>query len=237
MHPKLERFLEICTQEKVPVNLVSNGVLLTNKRAELLLNPIVRQVNFSLHSYNDNFPDQDFTDYLDKIFSFTESAFQKRPDLYLNYRLWNLPRVNEIENPIQKKNKAMLLEVEKRFQVDLQSKLDSSFDIRLQKSYWVKNRLYLHFDTEFVWPSLDLPVIGTQGTCKGLSNHFGVLAEGTVVPCCLDKEAAIPLGNALEKAIPEILAGDRAKTMLKGFRERRLVEELCQKCQYIERFN
>ncbi|NBQ69162.1 MAG: hypothetical protein EBU46_10130, partial [Nitrosomonadaceae bacterium] len=57
--------------------------------------------------------------------------------------------------------------------------------------------------TEFVWPSLDLPVIGTQGTCKGLSNHFGVLAEGTVVPCCLDKEAAIPLGNALETSMPD----------------------------------
>ena len=131
----------------------------------------------------------------------------------------------------------MLREVEKRFDVEMQSKLDSNFDVRLQKSYQVKKRLYLHFDTEFVWPSLDLPVIGVSGTCKGLSNHFGVLAEGTVVPCCLDKEAAIPLGNAWETPIPEILASPRAQAMLKGFRERRLVEELCKKCQYIERFN
>src|ERR1700745_4339490 len=29
VHPKLEKFLEICARENVPVNLVSNGVLLT----------------------------------------------------------------------------------------------------------------------------------------------------------------------------------------------------------------
>lgn len=236
LHPKLERFLEICATEGVPVNLVSNGVLLTDKRAELLLHSIVRQVNFSLHSYNDNHPEKDHSEYLEKIFRFTEKAFEVRPDLYLNYRLWNLPGVDEVENPVQKQNRLMLKSVEKRFQTDLQSKLDQGFDVRLQKSYLVKNRLYLHFDTEFVWPSLELPELGTRGTCKGLSNHFGVLAEGTVVPCCLDKEAAIPLGNVLEQSIPEILAGDRARAILKGFRERRLVEELCRKCQYIERF-
>lgn len=237
VHPKLERFIEICTAEKVPVNFVSNGVLLTDKRAELLLSPIVRQVNFSLHSFNDNFPDQDHTQYLEKIFKFTELAFERRPDLYLNFRLWNLPRADELENPVQQKNRAMLAAVEKRFGVELSSRLDADFNVRLQKSYNVKNRLYLHFDTEFVWPSLDLPTLGVKGTCKGLINHFGVLAEGTVVPCCLDKEAKIPLGNVLEQTIPEILDSPRAKEILKGFRERRLVEELCQKCQYIQRFN
>ena len=229
LHPKLERFLEICAREQVPVNFVSNGVLLTDKRAELLLHPIVRQVSFSLHSYRNNFPQKDHSEYLEKIFQFTENAFIKRPDLYLNYRLWNLQAVDEVTS-------SMLIDVEERFQVDLRSKLHANFDVRLQKSYKVKNRLYLHFDTEFVWPSLDLPVLGTSGTCKGLSTHFGVLAEGTVVPCCLDKEAAIPLGNVLGQTIPEILASDRAKAILKGFRERRLVEELCQKCQYIDRF-
>ncbi len=237
VHPKLERFLEICAQETVPVNLVSNGVLLTDKRAELLLHPIVRQVNFSLHSFNDNYPDKDHDDYLEKIFKFTERAFEKRPDLYINFRLWNLPRVNEIENPVQQKNRSMLNKIEKRFDSLIANRLDLDFDVRLQKSYKVKNRLYLHFDTEFVWPSLDLPTLGTRGTCKGLINHFGVLVDGTVVPCCLDKEAKIPLGSALELPIPEILESPRAKEILKGFRERRLVEELCQKCQYIQRFN
>lgn len=237
LHPKLERFLEICLEKKVPVYMVSNGVLLTPKHAELLLHPIIRQVNFSLHSYNDNFPDRDYTEYLQTIFKFTETAFEKRPDLYINYRLWNLPVPDQMENLVQQKNRKMFKDVEERFKVELQSKLDQSFDVRLQKSYKVKNRLYMHFDTEFVWPSLNLPLINTNGgTCKGLSNHFGVLADGVVVPCCLDKEAKIPLGNVKEQTIPEILASSKAQAILKGFKENKLVEELCQKCPYIERF-
>jgi len=221
----------------VPVNLVSNGVLLTDRRAELLLHPIVRQVNFSLHSFNDNYPERDSCEYLNRIFAFVEKSFERRPDLYINFRLWNLPTVDTIENPVQKKNRLMFQEVERRFAVSMSEKLDSSFDVRLQKSYRVKNRLYLHFDTEFIWPSLTLPVIGVRGTCKGLSTHFGVLAEGTVVPCCLDKEAAIPLGNAWDMPIEEILSSARAQAIFRGFRERQLVEDLCQRCQYISRFD
>lgn len=236
LHPKLEKFLEICAREKVPVYMVSNGVLLTEKHIQLLQHPIIRQVNFSLHSYNDNYPDRDYTDYLEKIFKFTKTAFDTRPDLYINYRLWNLPAPDQMENQVQQKNRAMFSDVEKRFGVELQSKLDQNFDIRLQKSYKVKNRLYMHFDTEFIWPSLDLPLLSTKGTCKALSNHFGILAEGTVVPCCLDKEAGIPLGNALESSISEILSSEKAQRILKGFRENKLIEDLCQRCQYVERF-
>ncbi len=98
------------------------------------------------------------------------------------------------------------------------------------------NRLYLHFDTEFVWPELDLPVLGTYGTCQGLTSHFGVLVDGTVVPCCLDKEGSIPLGNILTSDVREILENPKSQAILKGFKERRLIEDLCQRCQYIERF-
>jgi radical SAM protein with 4Fe4S-binding SPASM domain len=78
--------------------------------------------------------------------------------------------------------------------------------------------------------------LGAQGTCYGLSSHFGILVDGTVVPCCLDKEAAIPLGKVSERPILDILNDSRAQSILKGFRERKLLEELCQRCQYIERF-
>jgi len=112
----------------------------------------------------------------------------------------------------------------------------SEVDIRKRKSINIKDRLYLHFDTEFIWPSLDLPVLGTAGTCYGLKSHFGILADGTVVPCCLDKEAAIPLGKVQDAPIVDILASRRAQDIIKGFQQKNLVEDLCQRCQYIERF-
>jgi radical SAM protein with 4Fe4S-binding SPASM domain len=78
--------------------------------------------------------------------------------------------------------------------------------------------------------------LGTSGRCHGLSSHFGILADGQVVPCCLDKEAAIPLGSIEHQPILEILDSPRAQAILKGFKNKKLLEGLCQRCQYIERF-
>lgn len=228
VHPKLEELVEICHAHSVKIFLVTNGVLLREKQTELLLHPSFRQVNFSLHSFHDNFKDQDPSRYLDRIFTYTDLAFEKRPDLYINYRLWNLNEPQGTES----KNQNMLLRIEDRFGV----KVDRSIDIRKQKSYRLKNRLYIHFDTEFSWPSLDLPLLGLSGRCHGLSTHFGILVDGTVVPCCLDKEGSIPLGKIQDQPILEILGSARAQAILKGFRDRKLVENLCQRCQYIERF-
>jgi radical SAM protein with 4Fe4S-binding SPASM domain len=153
---------------------------------------------------------------------------ETRPDLYINYRLWNLTETRGTGI----KNRDMLARIEERFQVQVAS----HEDIRRKKSHKIKNRLYLHFDTEFVWPSLDLPLLGEKGWCYGLSSHFGVLVDGTVVPCCLDKEGAIPLGNVQDQSILEILDSPKSQAILTGFNKKKLVESLCQRCQYIERF-
>jgi len=229
VHPKLAELVEIAHEYGVRIFFVTNGVLLREKQTELLLHPAFRQVNFSLHSFFDNFPDRDPSQYLERIFEYTELAWTRRPDLYINYRLWNLsdPRGTGA------KNADMLSRIENRFGVVL----NPNSDVRIHKSRRLKNRLYLHFDTEFVWPGLDLDVLGERGTCHGLSTHFGVLVDGTVVPCCLDKEGAISLGNIGERPLAEILNAPRAQAVLHGFRTGRLVEDLCKRCQYIERFS
>ena len=230
LHPKLEAFLEICANHRLPVFFVSNGVLLTEKRMNLLLHPTIRQVNFSLHSFYDNFPGEDPNPYLEKIFQFTEMAFQSRPDLYLNYRLWNLQELNQNTSA----NLEFLKRIFKRFNLD--EKTLGQVQIKSSKSLKLLNRLYLHYDTEFTWPSLDLPYLGNVGTCYGLTSHFGILAEGTVVPCCLDKEAKIPLGNANTESIESILNSTKALDVLNGFQNRKLVDPLCQRCDYVTRF-
>lgn len=229
VHPQLPQLVEICEKYQMPVFFVSNGVLLRPNLADLLLHPIIRQVNFSLHSFFDNYPGKDPTSYLEKIFEFTESAFLRRPDLYVNYRLWNLndPKGSGTDNV------DMLARIQSRFNFAPIQELD----VRLKKSLHIKNRLYLHYDTEFVWPSIDQELLGTEGFCYGLSSHFGILVDGTVVPCCLDKEGKIPLGNANTETIENILNGPEAQAILKGFNKRKLINPLCQRCNYIERFN
>jgi len=229
VHPQLSELVTICHEEGVRIFFVSNGVLLREKEAALLLHPAFRQVNFSLHSFQDNFGEKDPTEYLERIFRFTENALAERPDLYLNYRLWNLGEVNGKRSS----NLAVLEKIEERFGV----KVPRNWDLRLGKSFPIKRRLALHFDVEFIWPGSDLPIIGETGTCRGLSNHFGVLVDGTVVPCCLDKEGKIPLGKIPEQPINEILMSPRAQAIVAGFKARKLIEPLCQRCQYIERFN
>ncbi len=233
VHPKLGEILEACDEFKAPVYLVTNGVLMREMKAELLLHPRVRQVCFSLHSFADNFGDRDPTDYLEKIFRFTERAFVERPDLYINFRLWNLQSpVESPASPYHRENLDILARIEARFGVEV----SRAPDIRRSKGVRLKNRLYMHFDTEFVWPSMNANVISTEGTCYGLSSHFGILVDGTVVPCCLDKEGMIPLGNGEHEAMTTILKSDRAQAIVTGFKNRQLIEPLCQRCQYVTRF-
>lgn len=229
LHPELKKFFDLCVAHDVRIFFVTNGILLKEKQFELLLHPALRQVNFSLHAFHDNFPDKDATDYLGNIFTYTERAFVERPDLYINYRLWDL------ENPRGelKHNLDFLEAIEKRFQLSL----NRNPDVGRHKGRVIKNKLYLHLDTEFTWPSLELPKLGTKGTCYGLESHFGILVDGTVVPCCLDKEGVIPLGNVNENSLIEILNSERAVKMLDGFNQNVLVEEMCQRCPYITRFS
>ena len=229
VHPKLKDFVQICDQYKMPIFLVTNAVLLKESNVDLLLHPAFRQLNFSLHSFFDNFPNKNPDAYLAKIFDLTERAFLERPDLYINYRLWNL---NDVRGSLTD-NTQMLEKIMARFgtQVEL-----TNVDIRKRKSIHLKNRLYIHYDTEFIWPDLSLPKLSESGTCYGLSNHFGILADGTVVPCCLDKEGKIPLGNVVDSTITDILSSDSALQILDGFNKNKLINPLCQRCNYVERF-
>lgn len=226
VHPDLEKLLDLCEAEQLKVFLVTNGVLL--KSPELLLHRAIQQVSFSLHSYTDNFPKKDPTEYLRRIFEFTELAFEKRPKLFINYRLWNI----NAEAGGDKHNSIFFTAIETRFGISI----PRDWDHRTKKNLILKNYLSLHFDTEFTWPDLQLPILGESGTCHGLRSHFGVLVDGTVVPCCLDKEGKIPLGNLTQSPIRDILSTPRAKAIVNGFRQQVLIEDLCKRCQYIERF-
>lgn len=226
VHPELKQFLDLCQEKALKVFFVTNGVLL--KDSSLLLHPVIQQVSFSLHSYFDNFPEKDPELYLERIFNFTELAFKERPKLFINYRLWNVNSKKGREG----KNNYFFEAIEKRFQVTV----PRNWNYRFKKNLVLKNYLSLHFDTEFSWPEMHLPVMGDTGTCYGLRSHFGVLVDGTVVPCCLDKEGNIPLGNLTEVPLKEILSSVRAKKIVQGFQNRKLQEELCKRCQYIERF-
>ncbi len=229
-HPQLSEFVDLCAEYQVPVNFTTNGTLLNERRVEILLRPIIRQVNFSVHSFEANFGERDVTPYLNKVFDFTRQAFESRPDLYINYRIWDLHDPVSL-TPTNARIRAAI-ETEYGFILDA-----GSIDLRRKKSYRVTNRLYLNLDSRFEWPSLAAPFRSETGFCHGLSNHFGIHADGAVVPCCLDKEANLKLGDVENQPITDILASPRATRIAQGFEARKCVEDLCQRCDFIKRFD
>ena len=72
--------------------------------------------------------------------------------------------------------------------------------------------------------------------CHGLRDQLGILCDGTVVPCCLDSDGNIPLGNIFTEELDTILQKPRAQAVYNGFSSRKAAEELCRKCGYAKRF-
>ena len=97
--------------------------------------------------------------------------------------------------------------------------------------------MYLNQDSEFQWPDLKVAEDNSPGFCYGLRNQVAVLVDGTVVPCCLDGEGIINLGNIHKTDLSEIVESKRANNLFNGFSRRDVVEELCRKCGYRKKFN
>lgn len=228
-HPDFLKILNICDEEGAVVHLVTNGTFLSKFGFETFFKAkCLRQINFSLHSFKDNYPGQDLRPYLFDILQFSKMAITERPELYINYRLWNLPSATAIKD----ENQDFIDIVSEFFQIPISEKVDT----RHRKSKNILGRIYFHFDTRFEWPSFADPIQGEKGFCHALSQQIGIHADGTVVPCCFDKEAGIPLGNVLETDFESILSSPKLTRMREGFEKHILTEELCQKCTYIKRF-
>ena len=67
--------------------------------------------------------------------------------------------------------------------------------------------------------------------CKALIKQIGVLSDGSLVPCCLDHDGDVVLGNLLHQSLEEILASPRAQALVEGFKHHTASEKLCQNCE------
>jgi radical SAM protein with 4Fe4S-binding SPASM domain len=230
-HPDFREILRKCEQEKIVLQLTTNGLLLERYADELLNSSSIRQINISLQSYMDNYPNKPFGEYLEKVTSFIDRVIGEKPEIYINFRLWNLD--SDQEDKLKAENEKVFRYLEGKYQIEIKRVVDTG-SIKSKKLF---SRVYLHFDSRFEWPRLNLPKNSEQGRCHGLINQIGIHADGTVVPCCLDDQKILSLGNVFEQDLNSILESDRATAIRNGFQNGRLVEELCQKCDYIKRFN
>lgn len=241
LHPDLVCFLSTVEKFNMPVQITTNGMLLNDEFLKLVIShkKIVRQINFSIQSFLANFPLENqvnvdkFKKYFNLILDFVDAININSPDTYINFRLWNFDQDDVTLN----RNEPVILELEKRYNIAIKREMD----FRSIKSKKLFNKVYLHFDSMFEWPQKNIHNNNSNkekisGKCYALDSHIGILSDGSVVPCCLDANGEIVLGNIFQQSLEEILNCSRAKQMREGFKRQELVEDLCKNCTYINRF-
>ena len=217
LHRSLPRYLALAEEKGFKVILTTNGTLLRQRQELLLSSPAVHKVNISLHAFEANDLSVPFESYLDTCFSYGQAAQGKKLTVF---RLWN-------EGGENAQNAAIL------------EKLEACFPkpwLKGRRGTQIAPKVYLEPGEKFDWPDLSAPEEEGPYFCYGLRDQIGILWDGTVVPCCLDHEGDIPLGNLLKQSMEEILDSPRAKAIYHGFSKKEAAESLCRRCGYARRF-
>lgn len=224
LNPNLEKFLDLAYENNLKVNITTNGTLLPKVKEILINSKSLRQVNISLHSFEAN-ENVNFYEYINNVLEFcNESSCIK------SLRLWNLDSYDLKGDNKLNKDIISILKNNFNYVGDLKSDLD------MKKGLKIANNVYLNSAEKFQWPTMDIDIISEEGFCYGIRDHIGILVDGTVVPCCLDGEGNIPLGNIHTNKLEDILNSERAKRIYNGFSNRKRIEELCKRCGYSQRF-
>ena len=216
LHPELPQFLESASRRGFRSVITTNGTLLKKRGAELV-DAGVHKVSISIHSFEED-DEQAYCRYLAETADFAEMAADA--GVIVVFRLWN--------RGCDDGRNAVALSY-------LRSRLAGEW-AENTRGIRIRDKLHLEWGDRFAWPDKDAPDRGSDVFCYGLRDHFGILCDGSVVPCCMDSDGVITLGNIFEQELGSILASPRAKAMMAGFERRTASEDLCRRCGYARRF-
>ena len=217
LHKDLEEFLNICEDNNIKVNITTNGTLINNYVDIFKKSKSLRQINISLHSENNK------KNYYDEVFS---SCKKLSSNIYISYRIWNLNTLKPTKELIN-----IIDKISEYYELD--DSLKES--ILKEKSTKIYINTFVDKDNLFEWPDLNNSV-DKDGFCYALKTHIGILSDGTVVPCCLDRDGIINLGNIFKESLDDILNKKITKDIIDGFKNNKAVHPLCKKCNFRDRF-
>jgi len=220
----IKEYLDIASKYDFEVMITTSGKYLNNHTN--IFHSSLKQINVSLNSFNKNSMKISFDTYMDGVFKLCEKRVDE--EVFINLRLWNLDE-NGTEN-------AYNLKIFEKLADYFKVVFPKDILMNPPKSFRLSKKILLHFDSYFEWPSLQ-NTHNTQGFCHGLSSQIAILADGRVVPCCLDGDGIINLGSLHVNTLKEILNSKRATDIVEGFKNNKAVEELCAKCSFKDRFN
>jgi len=219
LHKEFKDILGILEKYNLKANITTNGTLIKEKLEVIKNSKAVRQINFSIHSsiQNENLGDR----YLQNIFESVEEL----KDTIISYRLWNMKNIKENEINLE-----IIKEIENYYNIqNLKQRLTE------KEFFKIKENIFINQDTEFTWPDINKEIIIEKGRCLALKEQVAILVDGTVVPCCLDNNGDIPLGNIFKESMEDILNKPKSITIKKNFENGIITCNLCKTCGFLER--
>ena len=220
LHPELSLFLRLAAEAGLKICLTTNGTLLEQRKEELLAAESIHKISVSLQAKEADTDGRTAENYLEACCRFGRAYEGKA---VLVYRLWN-------EGGADRDNDLILARLKEYFPEPWTPRFDG---------WRIGNRVYLEYGKTFAWPDADAAETGPADGryfCYALRDQFGILSDGTVVPCCLDHNGELALGNVFARSLAEILNSDRARAIYRGFSEGTAAEPICRRCGYAARF-
>ena len=218
LHPELEKFISLAGDAGFKVILTTNGTLVEKQKEMLINSKALHRINISLHAFEANDCTIPFDKYIDECCKFGKEMDGRK---IVVYRLWNGGGADKLNEKII-------------------AQMKNTFSDEWKKGKMMTElapKTFLEYGEKFDWPDLSAEESDEKIFCYGLRDQLGILCDGTVVPCCLDHEGDINLGNIFEDDMEDILSSNRAKAIYNGFTGETAVEELCRKCGYARKKN
>ena len=218
LYSNLDSLLSICDNTNIKVNITTNGVFLKEKLSVLINHFCIRQINISLHSENNK------KNYFLDVFSSGKILSTK---MFISYRIWDLK-----DYKLNKKSTEIVDKIIEFYNLSpvIVDKLYNDKNIKIASNTFVNK------ENIFTWPDVDNDIL-VDGFCYGLKTHIAILSNGDIVPCCLDANGEIKLGNIFEDSLDDVLNGDIYKSLLKSFKDNKAIHPLCKSCNFKNRFN
>ena len=218
LHPDLIEMIQYVNSKGLPVAITTNGVLLP-EFASMITDVNIKRINISLHSYIDKNNKTTSQQLNNTIIAAEEILGKIKTTIF--YRVWDIKNKNA---------QALVEQLLEHYHVEPQLEL-----ITDPNGIAIKKRVRLQQENQFEWP-INGENNTTSGFCQGLRNQLAILVDGTVVPCCLDSEGMINLGNIYQQDLDSIISSSIASAIYNGFSERKITHPLCQRCEYRNRF-
>ncbi len=219
LHAELDNILKILEEYNLKANITTSGTLIKEKLNILKNSKSVRQINISIHSITQN--NELDKRYLKDIFE----SVKELENIIVSYRLWNLKAIkdNDVNNEVIK-------EIENYYNIQ-----NLKEELAKNEFFKINENIFINQDTEFIWPNINKEPIIEKGRCLALKEQIAILVDGTVVPCCLDNNGDIPLGNILEETLEDILNKTNVLNIIKNFEKGIITCNLCKTCGFLKR--